>query len=90
MEISYKEFVELYGDVELEFDYYYKYMFVFKGETEDGHKVSVSVGGCADDIYKMEVHTGQEYMVKDLEGTYGTVYRNGDLTDVLHSFYEGY
>jgi len=89
-EITKKEFDELYGDVEVEFSSYYKYTFNYRGQTDDFKTVSISFGGCADDIYKQEVEAGEKVKVKDIEGTYATVYENDDCENVVHSYYEGY
>lgn len=49
------EFEALYGDVEVTFSSYYKYSFTYVGTAPDGTQISVSYGGCADDIYRHEV-----------------------------------
>jgi len=89
MEISIKEFKELYGDVAVEFYSYYKYVFEFRGETADFKTVSISIGGCADDIYKEDITAGEVTRVKNIEGIYGTVYEDDRCLTVVHSFYEG-
>ena len=39
------EILEKYGDVELSFDFYYKYNFTFNGTAENGFKVVAILGG---------------------------------------------
>ena len=84
-QITKKEFDELYGDVEVEFVSYYKYTFVFAGDTPDGLRVSLSVGGCADDIYRMDVAAGVKEKVRDIYATYAGVYSE-DGEDPIHSY----
>ncbi len=90
MEITRKEFNELYGDVEVVFNSYYKFTFEFRGVTKNHETLSISFGGCSDDIYKEEIEAGEKVKVKDIEATYGTVYADDDCTDVVNSFYDGY
>ena len=90
MEITRKEFNELYGDVEVKFNSYYKYTFEFRGQTDDFKTVSISFGGGADDIYKEQIEAGEKVKVKDIEGMYATVYEDDDCANVVHSYYEGY
>ncbi len=59
------EFVAKYGDIEVEFVYYYKYTFHFKGEY-DGKDVECSVGGNASDVYYVDVKPNVKYTVKEL------------------------
>jgi len=50
-----EEMLAKYGDVLLKFEHYYKFVFTFIGDAEDGAHIMVSVGGNADDIYKFSV-----------------------------------
>ncbi len=50
-----EQILEKYGNVKLKFDSYYKYTFTFVGVADDGAQVSTSIGGDAEDIYRMEV-----------------------------------
>ena len=90
MEVSREEFEELYGDVEVVFESYYKYMFTYTGTTADGKPISVSYGGCGDDVYRYEVEAGQKVKVRDVHATYGTVYEDEELNVVHRSFYDGF
>lgn len=57
--MTFNEVLEKYGDVKLTFSYYYKYQFHYVGYTEDGTKISASVGGDSSDIYRHEVHNNE-------------------------------
>lgn len=60
-----EEFLEKYGEVEVKFDYYYKYEFIFVGEV-NGTPIKVSIGGTADGIYSMGVSAGETSTVSAL------------------------
>ena len=66
-----EEFLQKYGDVEVKFDYYYKYEFVYKGDV-DGVPISVSTGGTADEIYSMDVGTNDTAKISNLMPFKGT------------------
>lgn len=80
------EFLQMYGDIEVSFESYYKYSFTFRGVTSEGHVVVVSVGDSADDIYRLEVGT-EKKSVKSLDPSSGQVYISGN-PDPIHSFYD--
>lgn len=86
MEISRKEFNELYGDVEVVFNSYFKFMFEFRGQTKNFETISISFGGGADDIYRESVEAGEKVKVKDIDGVYATVYEDSDCLNVVHSY----
>ena len=89
MEISREEFNKLYGDVEVEFTSYYKYSFTFTGvEPQRGMRIVVTIGGCADDIYKMDVTAGEKVKVRDCYATYAGAYYGEDAEDPVHSYAE--
>jgi hypothetical protein len=58
-----------YGDVPLEFLSYNKFTFTFTGETKDGLDIYVNIGGCADDIYKLNFFAGKNnaYTINTLD-----------------------
>lgn len=56
-----EEFLEKYGDHEVEFRSYYKYTFTFANDT-----LEIRVGGDASGIYRFEVVAGDKYKVRDL------------------------
>lgn len=60
-----EEFLEKYGNVEVKFDYYYKYEFMFVGEV-NGTPIKVGIGGTADDIYRMDVSFDETSTVRAL------------------------
>jgi len=49
------EVAEKYGEVELHFTSYYKYVFSYRGVAEDGYIIVADYGGDHDDIYRYEV-----------------------------------
>jgi len=62
-----EEFIEKYGDVLVEFDYYYKYLFHFKAKYNENKTIYIDVGGNSDDIYRCEVVNNEVCKVKDIE-----------------------
>ena len=70
--MEYKEFIKKHGKEKVKFGSYYKYMFSF--ENDSG--LYVSVGGDADDIYRLDVDADKEYLVSDLEPNYASL--NGE------------
>jgi len=60
------EFLKKYGHVEVEFQSYYKFSFTFAGEV-DGEPITVSVGGNADEIYRLEVAEGCKETIASLD-----------------------
>ena len=63
-----QEFIEQYGDWELEFQSYYKYIFAFANES-----LEVSAGGDKDDIYRCSIKP--KMTVKQLSDQAGTILR---------------
>jgi hypothetical protein len=55
MKMEPKEFMEKYGDMEVQFFSYYKYTFTFTGKTPEGNTIIAYVGGTSDDIYRQEI-----------------------------------
>ena len=90
MEISWTDFKEKYGDLEVQFSHYYKYVFTYEGRTETGEFVSISLGGSADDIYRLDVVASDTLLVKEFEDPYhGTLYADESCENVIDSFFEG-
>jgi hypothetical protein len=55
--MTYDEFIDKYGDVEVTFYSYYKYSFIFH-TVLDGVDIRIGIGGeTAYDIYKRKVNT---------------------------------
>ena len=88
-QITKKEFDELYGDVEVEFVSYYKYSFTFAGDAPNGDRVVLSIGGSADDIYRMDVAAGVKEKVREFYASYAGAYVGEDGEDPIH-FYMDY
>ena len=49
------EFLNIYGKVNVSFSSYYKFTFIFRGKTESGEIIVISVGGDSDTIYRFDV-----------------------------------
>jgi hypothetical protein len=79
------EFIKKYGDCRVKFKSYYKYQFVLSGESHDGKAVVITVGGNADDIYRLDIMPDEEHFVGILDPISGRVYK-GD--DVYCEFYD--
>lgn len=65
--LSTKEFEEIYSEVELKFDSYYKYMFNFTGTAPDGTVIRSGFGGSSDEIYKFDLDAGEVRKVGHIE-----------------------
>ena len=65
--MTYKEFIQKYGEEDVTFSSYYKYSFTFKNK-----KLMVGCGGNHDDIYKLKVDT-DPVKVKTIEPTWAIV-----------------
>lgn len=59
-----EQMLEMYGTVPLKFMSYYKYSFSFSGVAADGAKIYASIGGNADDIYRLEVDHDDPITIK--------------------------
>ena len=66
--MTYKEFIEKYGDCLVMFKSYYKFSFMFSNDS-----LTISVGGDSDDIYRLNVKVDKEYRVADLEPDGATI-----------------
>jgi hypothetical protein len=60
------EFLKQYGDTPVSFDGYFKYVFTFKGTASDGKSIVVTIGGNADEIYRLDISIDDEYRINDL------------------------
>ena len=70
--MTYDEFEEEYGEVEVSFSSYYKYQFTWT--NDDG--LVVGYGGSADDIYRYNVLAGP-MKIKDIQPSWAQL--NGEL-----------
>ena len=71
-----KKFLEKYGNVMVKFDEYYKYVFTFSAEIEEGI-ISVSVGGNSEEIYRFSVSANEECSISSLGPFEGSIYKDG-------------
>jgi hypothetical protein len=67
------EVLERYGNLPLTFSSYYKYSFHFSATAPDGAIVGVSIGGCADDIYRCEINAGDTMTLRSGEYSFAHV-----------------
>lgn len=82
-QIKSSEFFKKYNNVRFVFKSYYKYMFCYEGETEDGAVVTIYEGGSSDDIYRSEVIAGVSYGIYDIMPTWGFSKKNNKK---IHEF----
>lgn len=85
MEMTRAEFYQKYGDVEVEFSSYYKYVFIYKAILPDGSVLSCGYGGNHDDIYRHDVIVGAKEKISSLCPYQGSTAKNGIEID---SFYD--
>jgi hypothetical protein len=86
MELTEEQFFEKYGDVKVKFHYYYKYTFYYVGKLPNGNKITVGLGGSADDIYKCKVSFDDEDTVQYINPHFGQIFDNEGK--VIDEFYE--
>lgn len=79
------EFIEKYGDVEVAFSHYYKFVFVFSGELQDGSVLTCEYGGSSDSIYKFSLTANETVFVAALYPDAGQVIKDDIL---IEGFYE--
>jgi len=84
-EITREEFLNDYGDVKVRFNSYYKFAFRYSASLPNGNLLSVSCGGNADDIYKLNVTADGEMTAREIDPYSGCVIRDGE---VVCSFYD--
>lgn len=88
--MSKHEFFDEYGDVEVSFGDYYKYIFSFYGDTEEDGKMKIDVGGDRETIYKYSVsasHSAPASAIKD-QAMSGYVFdENGEVVRYFVDYY---
>lgn len=73
--IAHEEIIEKYGDVELKFDYFYKFIFYYEGFAEDGTRISVAIAGDRKEVYRLEFFTAAQTLAS-------LIAQGGELCDV--------
>lgn len=73
MRVTKDEFLEKFGNIQVQFKRYFKYEFEYIGVTEDGDNISVMVGGNSDDIYDHEVVPNTYVSVASLDPMSGEI-----------------
>jgi len=69
---------ELYGEVPLLFDSYYKFSFTFVGDAPDGAHIVLSYGCESDDVYRYTVERDKPDYLKN-GFTYLQITKDGEL-----------
>jgi hypothetical protein len=85
IDLTQNEFISKYCLDKVNFYSYFNYIFIFEGVTTDGCRITVSVGGQSDDIYRMEVSNDMEYTIGAIYPFAGSIYKDGVL---IEGFYE--
>lgn len=62
-----EEIIKEYGNIELKFYYYFKYVFTFSGKTDKGYTILASIGGDLDDIYRYNISNDRIETLKTLD-----------------------
>jgi len=80
--LTLKEVYSKYGNVEFEFNSYYKFRFTFRANF-GGKGILVDFGGSGDDIYKFEVMSGckEKLNTIDCEIVLLSVIENGEMVE---------
>ncbi len=74
--MTYDEIMDKWGDVELKFTRYYKYVFYYTGETPDGYHITAGYGGDSSEIYRHEVVNGEVQKLQIIFPFEISVYKN--------------
>ena len=81
-----EEALEKYGNVPLRFSGYYKYSFNFVGTASDGAEIFASLGGNADDIYRLNIKEGDEFCLNKSDFYYIRITLNNKEIFHKHDF----
>lgn len=85
-----QEFLAHHKGLSVSFTSYYKYKFYFTcmtgDQTNPSGVLSLSYGGCSEDIYRFDLGATDVYAVGDLDWSYGE-YKDWD-TGITYSFCE--
>ena len=85
--MSREEVLDKYGDIQLKFSYYYKYTFIYKAVTDVGTIIIAYVGGCGDEIYRMDLSPKENISAletEDIVEEEPTISNDGNMICVLH------
>ena len=75
-QLTQKQFIEQYGEVQVIFTRYYKYSFFFEGEIEN-KLIRLIVGGSSDDIYRFWIESNKRYKVSELDASFASIQEAG-------------
>ena len=85
MILEQKEFYEKYGDIDVTFSEYYKYIFTFTAKLPNDETLICHIGGSSHDIYRFHMGNGHTESLRSLDPFSGEVYKDGKE---ICSFYE--
>lgn len=84
--LSQEEFFAKYGDTEMSFHSYFKYVFTYEGTTKDGLRVTAHYGGESSEIYRHGVSAGSKESLESINPYYATVHdENDNIVDEMES-----
>jgi hypothetical protein len=61
-----KEILKKYGNIQVKFKSYYKYVFILEGLKVNGDVVEIGIGGDPDEIYRLDIEPDTMYKIGDL------------------------
>ena len=81
-EITKEKFLEKYGNFQVKFQSYHKYVFTYNAVCPgDRNFMVIETGGDPDDIYAHDVEPESYQTVRSLDPRRGVVYRSGELVE---------
>ena len=86
MQITEQQFKEKYGDIQVTFQSYYKYVFTYRGVIDEKRVLLLEFGGNSDDIYRHEVLGECSETMNSLEPFAGGVYDDGIMIEHFCSY----
>lgn len=85
-DITRSEFYQKYGDVEVMFSEYYKYVFTYNGMLPDGKSITVEYGGDSSYIYRHRVLENFPETISSLSPFKGSVYDGKELIEIFYDY----
>ena len=85
-ELTREQFYEKYGDVQITFMSYYKYVFTYLGITSEGCTLVCGCGGNSDSIYRHNVQANRLETVRELQPFSAEVTRDGIVVETMNDY----
>ncbi len=60
------EILNKYGNIQVKFKSYYKYVFTLEGIKVNGDIIEIGIGGNSDEIYRLDIEPDTLYKIGDL------------------------